>query len=293
MHYDQQTYRPPMEGRTPLLQVATGCSWNQCSFCTMYNRSKFTISPLEEVEADLQELLGHYGPSLNRIFLTGGDPFIIGTDHLLALAALIKKYFPSMETITCYASIRDLSFKSLDELKRLRQAGYDQMYIGLETGYEPALTTLNKGATMAQYREQLTHLQEAGMDYGALIMLGVGGAGTGKEAAQATVDLLNDFPPFTIFIAGLCVSDNSPLGDMRHNGTFKMPTERQMLEEQLLIMKNIKFENLFFGAHPYNLIPVAGMMPKDTNTMIAELEQGMASLSDAVLDSYQERPSAG
>ena len=56
MHQTGQIYRPPSEAFTPRLEVTIGCSHNKCKFCTMYRKTEFCISPLEDVEADLEEL---------------------------------------------------------------------------------------------------------------------------------------------------------------------------------------------------------------------------------------------
>lgn len=51
-----------------------------------------------------------------------------------------------------YASMRDIKRKSLEELRTLKEAGYSDLHIGIETGYKPAFEMMNKGVT---YEEQL------------------------------------------------------------------------------------------------------------------------------------------
>lgn len=34
--YDEPLYRPPAEAYSFILQVTLGCSFNKCSFCSMY-----------------------------------------------------------------------------------------------------------------------------------------------------------------------------------------------------------------------------------------------------------------
>ena len=150
MHYTGQVYRPPVEWNTPLLEITIGCSHNKCAFCTMYRRTPFRVSPLEDIESDLQEMLAEYGSDLKRIYLLNGDPFVLSTKKLLEISDLIHRYFPKMETMSCYSSINDVRNKSLDELKTLRQAGYDELYFGLETGYDP-------GALFKSYLLQKIH----------------------------------------------------------------------------------------------------------------------------------------
>lgn len=57
MHYSQgEMWRPLFEETNAMLQLASGCSHNACKFCTMHNETMFTLSPFEEVTADIEEL---------------------------------------------------------------------------------------------------------------------------------------------------------------------------------------------------------------------------------------------
>jgi len=96
MHYTGSIWRPPYEAYSALIQVTAGCTHNACKFCTLYEDVpfKFRMSPLSEVEQDLQELSSCY-PQADRIFFTGANPFILSTDKLKTLANMVKKYLSS------------------------------------------------------------------------------------------------------------------------------------------------------------------------------------------------------
>ena len=119
MHQTGQIYRPPSEASVQRLEVTIGCSHNKCSFCTMYRKTPFRVAPLEDVEMDLKELHDR-GEKITRIYLTNGDPFVLGTDRLVKIAELVHQYLPEVEVLTCYASIRNLKAKSLEDLKLLK-----------------------------------------------------------------------------------------------------------------------------------------------------------------------------
>ena len=57
MHYTGTIWRPPYEASSLLLEVTAGCTHHKCKFCTLYHDLpfKFRISPLEDIESDLQE----------------------------------------------------------------------------------------------------------------------------------------------------------------------------------------------------------------------------------------------
>ena len=44
----------------------------------MYRKTPFRVAPIEDVEMDLKELHDR-GEKITRIYLTNGDPFVLGT----------------------------------------------------------------------------------------------------------------------------------------------------------------------------------------------------------------------
>lgn len=290
MHYTGQVYRHPIEGNTPLLEVTAGCSHNKCSFCTMYQETPFNVSPLEHVEEDLMEMKKMYG-DLKRIFLVNGEPFILSTDKLVTIGELIHRYFPNIETITCYASIKSLKNKSVEDLKQLKKLGYDELHIGLESAYDPAIQQMNKGFTSDEAYECLTKLKEAGMTWDAIIMTGVAGKGSGKIHIEETAKLLNQFPPYMLSIMTTSVSSGTPLEAMRNRGEFIECTELEKLEEEIMLLKLINFKDCyFFGSHNYNLIPISGPLSKK-DEIINMFEENIKKIPTTILNSVKERAS--
>lgn len=53
MHFTGRTWRPPYESFTPIIQMTSGCTYNQCSFCSLYHGEDFWMSPMSEFEEDL------------------------------------------------------------------------------------------------------------------------------------------------------------------------------------------------------------------------------------------------
>lgn len=291
MHYTGPVYRPPPEADTPLLEITYGCSWNKCSFCTMYNGQKFGISPIEHIEEDLQELSRYYPKNIKKIYVENGDAFALQTHKLLEIADLIHKYFPDVETIACYASVRNIKPKSVEELKQLRAAGFNSFYMGIETAYDPALKQMRKGYNQADEYEQLKKLEDAGISYNAIIMFGVAGKGNYRENALETIKLLNRFKPSMILTMSTSVQDGTPLAEIVESGEFVIPTEREMLDEELLYLENLKMYDdcLYFGAHIYNLSRVTmyfkyqDEMIKQFKNRVEELDKNNPGLLDSVL----------
>lgn len=288
MHYTGQVYRHPIEGNTPLLEVTIGCSHNKCSFCTMYQDTPFKVSPLTHVEEDLLELKQYYG-DLKRIFLVNGEAFILSTEKLIVIGELINKYFPNIETITCYASIKSLKNKSVEDLKKLKALGYDELHIGLESAYDPAIAQMNKGFTQKEAYEYLAKVKEAGMIWDAIIMTGVAGKGNGKIHIEQTAKLLNEFPPYMLSTMTTSVSTGTPLEKMRDNGEFIECTELEKIEEEIMLLKLIDFEDCyFFGAHNYNLIPINAPLSKK-KAIIKAFEDNIHKIPEDILHGVKAR----
>lgn len=79
MHFTGRTWRPPYEASSFILQATSGCTYRNCSFCSLYKDEPFRMSPMEEFEEDLAELK-HYQPNARRVFLTGANPFAMSYD---------------------------------------------------------------------------------------------------------------------------------------------------------------------------------------------------------------------
>ena len=87
--------RPPYESADGYLQTTEGCSHNHCLFCTYFKDRKIRKSTIEEIEADIKQILVYFGAS-KRIFLQGADGFAADYDVLMKTAELLRKYVPSV-----------------------------------------------------------------------------------------------------------------------------------------------------------------------------------------------------
>ena len=165
------------------------------------------------------------------------------------------------------------------------------MYIVLETAYDPALDQMRKGYTQKDEYEQLERIQNAGMDYNALLMLGVAGRGNYKDNAEATVDLLNTFKPKIVGPLTTSIQKPAPLYDMKLNGEFVEATEREMILEELILIENLEMDDdcFFFGSHPYNLIRFSNTfknrdkMVEDLMNQVAKIDEMRPGILDTVL----------
>ncbi len=253
MHFTGNIYRPPLEANTPLLEITYGCSWNQCYFCSMYRNTKFGTSPIEDIESDLKELK-KYSPEIERIFLVNGDALTLPYEKLTIISKLIHKYLPNIKTISCYASIRNIRTKTVEELKKLHEEGFDEFYIGLETANDYALKLMNKGYTSEEEQECLLKLEQADISYNAIVMFGITGRGCSKEHIIETTQLLNRYKPKVILSMSTSVQKQTPLEKYRVEGIYEELTEREMIEEELLFLKEWKWRIIAYTSAVIHII---------------------------------------
>ncbi len=52
--FEQGPIRPPSEARSLLLRLTRNCPWNQCLFCPVYKKRKFSLRTVNEIKQDIQ-----------------------------------------------------------------------------------------------------------------------------------------------------------------------------------------------------------------------------------------------
>ncbi|MGB5984699.1 MAG: radical SAM protein [Desulfobacterales bacterium] len=52
--FEQGPIRPPNEARSLLLRLTRNCPWNQCLFCPVYKKRKFSLRSVAEIKADIR-----------------------------------------------------------------------------------------------------------------------------------------------------------------------------------------------------------------------------------------------
>ena len=122
INYDEPLFRPPSEGRSLIIQVTLGCSWNKCSFCEMYTSKHFTVRKQDEIFADI-EAFNPWADQITKVFLADGDPLVLSNKRLIPILNKVTETFPNLRRISTYASPSNINRKSEEELIELQEAG--------------------------------------------------------------------------------------------------------------------------------------------------------------------------
>ena len=305
MHYTGTIWRPPYEASSLLLEVTAGCTHHKCKFCTLYNDLpfKFRMSPLEDVESDLQEaqlwstdpismltarLQGLPRPErIQRAFLTGANPFVLKSERLMAIADLIRQYVPSIKTIGCFARITDVTLKSDEELASLHQAGYDGLTIGIETGDDEALRFMNKGYAAADIVKQCQRLDQAGIHYSFFYLVSISGAGRGEIGAKATADVCNQLHPTLIGVNMLTIYPDSELYQEIQRGNWKEESEIEKYKEIRTLLESLEIPTQFAALGASNAFQFQGTLPEDKAALAAALDKIIETVKEDDLREYR------
>ena len=264
-------YRPPFEASSVLIEVTRGCSHNSCSFCTMYRGVNFGRVSSEYIDEQLS-YYSEYEPDAERVFLENGDAFCLDADSLADIARRVRESLPKVGTISMYASVRNIASKSDQDLRRIREAGINEMNIGVESGLDEALRSMNKGYDAAQALRELTRLRDAGFDYFANVIFGCAGAGNGILNAEKTAELMNRTQPALIFTGTIHAEEGCPLYEDMRSGSFTEPTVGEYLDEEERFLELLSMDDcIYFGLHPSNIAPMQGLLPEDREELINEV----------------------
>ena len=270
MDENNVVYYPQDEMTTFLLPVTLGCSYNKCAFCSMYKGEEYAEVPFSDME---MQLLNAYKYT-EKVFLTGADPMAIGFDKMKRLLDMIHRYLPYCACVASYASIKNISKYSVEQLSVLHDAGLRMLYIGFETGRDDILKLMNKGHTVNEAIIQAKKLNEAKLQFNSIIMYGIAGDGESVDNAVATAGMINQFITSRIITMNLTVFDGTELKNMVERGAFVPASRKERLVEVKTLLENLKPKKptIFDTTHPTNIVKIKGRLPQEKERLIREVE---------------------
>ncbi|MBQ1237189.1 MAG: radical SAM protein [Oscillospiraceae bacterium] len=273
MEYEGRICRSPMERAAFMLPISVGCSYNACKFCTLFKHLRYRELPMEAIEAEL-ERVKKVGGNPSRVFLGDGNAFGVNTEKLLQILKRIRESFPAFQGANMDATVTNIRQKSDEELKSLKEAGVDQLYLGIETGLDDVLTFMKKDHSLQEAYEAILRLHKAGMDYAAHMMTGVAGKGRGIENAEAIAAFFNRTHPRKIVNFSFFVSTRAPLWQDVESGLFEPADELENLLEERRLIELLDLSDVSYdGLHDGIEVRIRGTLPQDREKMLSKLDQ--------------------
>ncbi len=271
--------RPPAEADSLILQLTTGCPHNRCAFCGAYQRLPFRVRRPEEFRQHALWLreLEPWGTYATRVFLADGDSMMLTTEALLEAFAVTQSIFPQARRFAAYAGPRGISSKTDVDLLRLKTAGLNTLYLGLESGSDAILADMRKGATASDMIAAVQKAQQAGLRVSVMVLLGLGGPERSLEHARATADVLNRMQPRLLSALTLMLIPGTPLWQQAQEGRFRLLDPRETLLELRELLAGLRLERTVFAAnHASSFLPITGALPRDREQLLGEIDAALA-----------------
>ena len=270
--FRNQLFRPPAEAHSLIIRIQEGCPWNKCTFCGMYKDATARLRSLEEIEHAVDAARKEY-PSAKRIFLADGDVMAMPFAPLLTVLGMLNDRFPRLARVNLYANGASILRKSNEELQSLKRLKLNTLYMGLESGHEETLRTVNKRETAQQMVEAGIRAQTAGLKMSVMVLTGLGGRKNLRPHAEATAEVLNRMQPRLLSALRVIPIPGTELYTEEQAGTFEQVTEYGALDELKLMIQGLELESTVFRAnHSSNILPMEGRFPKDKERLIDELD---------------------
>jgi len=305
--------RPPSEAYSLLIRVTRNCPWNRCQFCSTYKGAKFQLRPVAEIKQDIKtakviqdkikELSwkSGYGGRLKEAalmvlnnppneayynvalwlyaggesaFLQDANTLIMRTGELVEVIKFLKETLPTINRVTSYARSKTAAKKKLEELIELKNAGLSRLHIGLESGYDPLLQSMDKGVTAAEHIAGGRKVVESGISLCEYVVLGLGGKAMWREHATETARVLNEIAPDFIRVRTLTINKRMPLYNEIENGNFVRATDEEIIEEERLLIERLECHSNYVSDHITNLLQeIEGKLPQDREKMLASIDR--------------------
>ncbi len=276
IHYDEPLIRPPSEARSLILQVTLGCSHNECAFCVTYLSKQFRRRPTEELFQEIDWAASRYS-EVPRVFLADGDALALSTDRLLAILERLYAVLPGLRRVSCYASPGNFVRKSLADLKRLKSAGLQLLYVGFESGDDEVLRRIRKGYSQDEMVELLGKANGAGIKLSATVVLGLGGPRLSQRHAEQTARLIDRVRPRFASALTLMLAPREPsYSEVFDDPAWRLLDANEMLVELRTLVEHVQSSGIIFRSnHASNYLPLAGTFQKNKAAMLDQIDAAL------------------
>ncbi len=211
----------------------------------------------------LGNVAGWYMYGARRVFLQDANALFMKPAELIEVLLHLKKAFPTVDTVTCYARSRTCAQRSAQEWKDLHAAGLSWCFVGIESGNDEVLEFMKKGVSRKDHMEGGRKLMDSGVQMAAFVMPGLAGRDPdlSRRHTRDTIDLLNEIRPTEVRVRSLAVLENAPLYGKWKAGEFLPPGEDQMVEELRELIEGIDFDCAFETLQMTNAFTFRGKLP--------------------------------
>ncbi|MCP4413839.1 MAG: hypothetical protein GY808_14870 [Gammaproteobacteria bacterium] len=179
--------------------------------------------------------------------------------------------------------------KSTEELSYLNSLGLKLLYVGCETGDDELLSLVEKGESYQSSLSALKKITASGVKSSVMILNGLGGKQLSKQHAENSARLMNESQPD--YLSTLVVG--FPKGKHRFQRVFPEYTplsQQELFEETYKFLNILKLEKTIFRSdHASNYLVLKGILNKDKDKLIQQVEQAIQHPEQAKLRNNYQR----
>ena len=280
--YDYPLYRPPAEADNIIIQATYGCSYNNCSFCSMYVDKKFKVREIEDVYKEIDILASSF-PNATKVFLADGDALALDNSYLVKLLKYLSSAFLRLRRVSLYASTQNILKKTNQELELLYQNNLKLIYFGIESGNNTILNKITKGVTQKQMIDSLNKVSKAKIKISATVILGIGGSVYSKEHINDTAFLVNNTTINYLSTLQLGLDDSIKDKFYKNFDDFKVMDDGEIMMEQKSFIELLNPTNkvIFRSNHASNAFHLSGTLPKDKQKILNDINYALGIGEDA------------
>jgi len=198
---------PPDRYGSLVIQVTTGCVYNKCSFCTLYQGIEYSHKSPSILEKHVFDITTFMNGSLGRfhsIFLGDANALTIPYDDLLEIFQILNTNFlisqkkigfieknkPSFEGIYSFLDVFTGFKLTKTHFKRLAELNLRMVYLGIETGSNDVLKILHKPNTVEKILSIISSLHDASIGVAVIFLIGAGGKEYQQDHVQESIKLI-------------------------------------------------------------------------------------------------------
>ncbi len=192
----------------------------------------------------------------------------------MEILAYVWQTFPNLERVTAYGTAQDILRKTPHELRQLKIAGLDMIYMGIESGDDQVLRDVHKGVTAAMLSEAGRKLAACGLQCSVTLISGLGGRQRLEQHAIASAKLISEIKPTYVGFLTLMIEKDAEIYSKILSGELSLLDPQDVVEEMRLFLKNVDSEGTVFRSnHASNYIVVGGTLNRDIPAMLARLDE--------------------
>lgn len=201
---------------------------------------------------------------------------VLKTETLMEIMDFAFSRFQQLERVSIYGKVKDIIHKSEDDLLRLKEAGLDIVYIGLESGSDEIIQNMDKNQSQEEFVEAIQKLKKVGLRSSVTLIAGSGSVEQSslhiKESAKA---ITLSKPDYVSFLS-LQLPKGVPLFDDVEKGDFTLLNDEETLAEIRSFIEQVDSEGTVFRSnHASNPVAIRGTFNRDREAILKQIDEAV------------------